>query len=74
VLQVCWRGSGGPGWKRPAAMMGGAATPRLEVGDGPDGRAPPASDRLQKKKKRGAVLGRRKGGSGPIYLIIYLCP
>jgi hypothetical protein len=28
--------------------MGGAATSRLEVGDGPDGRAPPASDRPQK--------------------------
>jgi hypothetical protein len=28
--------------------MGGAATPQLEVGDGPDGRVPPASDRPQK--------------------------
>jgi hypothetical protein len=35
--------------------MGGSATSRLEVGDGPDGRAPPASDRSQKKKEgRGA--------------------
>jgi hypothetical protein len=38
--------------------MGGAATLRLEVGDGPDGRVPPASDRPQ-KGEGGAVLGRR---------------
>jgi hypothetical protein len=47
--------------------MGGAATPRLEVGDGPDGRAPPASDRSQKKREgRGAGLeeGRKWASMG----------
>jgi hypothetical protein len=40
-------------------LEGGAADPRLEVGERPDGRAPPVGLR-RKKKKGGAVLGRRK--------------
>jgi hypothetical protein len=37
-------------------LDGGAADPRLEVGERPDGRAPPVSDRPQKEKR-----GRRAG-------------
>jgi hypothetical protein len=44
---------------RPVTAGGldwGAATLWLEVGGGPDGRAPPASDRAQKKRRGGARL------------------
>jgi hypothetical protein len=47
-------------------LDGGAAIPRLEVGDGPDGRAPPVSDRPQ-KEKGGGVLGRRSSDAGPAW-------
>jgi hypothetical protein len=43
-----------------------AAIPRLEVRDGPDGRAPPASDR-HKRKRGGAVLGQRWKRAGPLW-------
>jgi hypothetical protein len=32
-------------------LDGGAADPQLEVGERPDGRAPPVSDRPQKEKR-----------------------
>jgi hypothetical protein len=50
-------------------LDGGAATPRLEVGGGSDGRAPPASDRAKKRKGGDAVLGRRKGENGPAWAV-----
>jgi hypothetical protein len=47
-------------------LDGGAADPRLEVGERPDARAPPVSDRPQ-KKKGGGVLGRRGCEAGPAW-------
>jgi hypothetical protein len=44
---------------------GGARLTRLEVGERPDGRAPPVSDR-RKKKREEAVLGRRGRVAGPL--------
>jgi hypothetical protein len=61
------RGFDGGGAMDPAGngrrLEGGAAIPRLEVGDGPDGRAPPASDRPQKNERGGGTswAGGRDG-------------
>jgi hypothetical protein len=41
-------------------LDGGATTPRLEAGGGPDGRAPSVS-LWRKKKKDAGELGRRRG-------------
>jgi hypothetical protein len=52
---------------RPVTAGGhdwGVATPRLEVGGGPDGRAPPASD--WREKERGGVHWADGRASGPL--------
>jgi hypothetical protein len=48
--------------------MGSAATPRLEVGDKPDGQAPPASDHSMKKRGARCWVGGREevGQRGPL--------
>jgi hypothetical protein len=55
---ACLREFDGGGAMDPAGngrrLEGGAADPRLEVGERPDGRAPPVG--LWRKKKRGKAL------------------
>jgi hypothetical protein len=48
--------------------MRGRGHLRLEVGDGPDGRAPPANDWSQKRRGRsvGRAVGKELGPRGPL--------